>query len=79
MQRALLPLLNLIGDVGSFGRALSSLCSTAVTVRYTQQGGGLTDTQRAARQLVRLDAVARFEAGDRNQSSPPLCGCLKDR
>ncbi|TFV30070.1 transposase [Streptomyces sp. T1317-0309] len=35
-------------------------------MRYAQ-GGGLTDAQRAARERVRLDAVARFEAGDRNQ------------
>ncbi|WP_220296795.1 winged helix-turn-helix domain-containing protein [Streptomyces sp. MBT84] len=35
-------------------------------MRYAQ-GGGLNDAQRAARERVRLDAVARFEAGDRNQ------------
>ncbi|MDN3028998.1 winged helix-turn-helix domain-containing protein [Streptomyces sp. S.PB5] len=35
-------------------------------MRYAQ-GGGLTDAQRAAGERVRLDAVARFEAGDRNQ------------
>ncbi|WP_457756420.1 IS630 family transposase [Streptomyces mirabilis] len=35
-------------------------------MRYAQ-GGGLTDAERAARERVRLDAVARFEAGDRNK------------
>ncbi|GGV90020.1 hypothetical protein GCM10010228_77600 [Streptomyces massasporeus] len=37
-----------------------------MTVRYAQ-GGGLTDAEREARERVRLDAVARFEAGDRNR------------
>ncbi|MFJ5269356.1 winged helix-turn-helix domain-containing protein [Streptomyces sp. NPDC088358] len=36
-------------------------------MRYAQ-GGGLTDTEREARERVRLDAVARFEAGDRNKA-----------
>nr|WP_079129309.1 winged helix-turn-helix domain-containing protein [Streptomyces qaidamensis] len=31
-------------------------------MRYAQ-GGGFTDTERAARERVRLDAVVRFEAG----------------
>lgn len=35
-------------------------------VRYAQ-GGGLTDAERAARERVRLDAVARFEAGEKNK------------
>lgn len=30
------------------------------------QSGGLTDAERAVRERVRLDAVARFEAGDKN-------------
>lgn len=30
------------------------------------QGGGLTDAERAVRERVRLDAVARLEAGDKN-------------
>ncbi|WP_323187037.1 helix-turn-helix domain-containing protein [Streptomyces sp. NBC_00365] len=38
---------------------------TAVIVRYAH-GGGLTDAERAVRERVRLDAVARFEAGDKN-------------
>ncbi|MFE7712553.1 helix-turn-helix domain-containing protein [Streptomyces sp. NPDC057486] len=31
-------------------------------MRYAP-GGGLTDAERAARERVRLDVVARFEAG----------------
>ncbi|MFG3292848.1 helix-turn-helix domain-containing protein [Streptomyces sp. NPDC048179] len=36
-------------------------------MRYPQ-GGGLTDAQRAPRERVGLDTVARFEAGDRNKA-----------
>ena len=35
-------------------------------VRYAQ-GGGLTDAERAARERLRLQAVERFEAGQRNR------------
>ncbi|MFJ4192389.1 helix-turn-helix domain-containing protein [Kitasatospora sp. NPDC089509] len=31
------------------------------------QGGGLTDAERAARERVRLQAVARFEAGEKTR------------
>ncbi|MFF0191294.1 winged helix-turn-helix domain-containing protein [Streptomyces sp. NPDC005244] len=31
-------------------------------MRYAQGGGGCTDAERSTRELVRLDAVARFEA-----------------
>ncbi|MFD0272063.1 helix-turn-helix domain-containing protein [Streptomyces sp. NPDC127106] len=34
-------------------------------MRYAQ-GGGLTDAGRAARERVRLQAVERFESGQRN-------------
>lgn len=34
-------------------------------VRYAQ-GGGLTDVRRAARELIRLEAVGRFESGAKN-------------
>jgi transposase len=35
-------------------------------VRYAQ-GGGLTDTERAARERIRLQAVVRFESGEKNR------------
>ncbi|MFJ8476428.1 winged helix-turn-helix domain-containing protein [Kitasatospora sp. NPDC094011] len=35
-------------------------------MRYAQDGG-LTDAERAARERVRLQAVARFEAGEKNR------------
>ncbi|MEQ8148283.1 winged helix-turn-helix domain-containing protein [Streptomyces sp. OP7] len=36
-------------------------------MRYAQ-GGGLTDAERVARERVRLEAVARFEAGETNRA-----------
>jgi DNA-binding NarL/FixJ family response regulator len=38
----------------------------AVWVRYAQ-GGGLTDAGRASRERTRLQAVDRFERGERNK------------
>ncbi|KUN17652.1 transposase [Streptomyces corchorusii] len=35
-------------------------------MRYAQ-GGGLTDTERAARERIRLQAVVRFESGEKNR------------
>ncbi|ALP00046.1 transposase [Streptomyces hygroscopicus subsp. limoneus] len=35
-------------------------------MRYAQ-GGGLTDTERAARARIRLQAVVRFESGEKNR------------
>jgi transposase len=35
-------------------------------VRYAQ-GGGLTDAERAARERIRLEAVVRFEGGEKNR------------
>ncbi|MFD7582002.1 helix-turn-helix domain-containing protein [Kitasatospora sp. NPDC059817] len=35
-------------------------------MRYVQ-GGGLTDTERAAREQIRLQTVERFEGGERNR------------
>ncbi|WP_417851943.1 helix-turn-helix domain-containing protein [Streptomyces lutosisoli] len=35
-------------------------------MRYAQ-GGGLTDAGRAAREWIRLQAVERFEGGDKNR------------
>ncbi|MFE5298094.1 helix-turn-helix domain-containing protein [Streptomyces sp. NPDC056632] len=35
-------------------------------MRYAQ-GGGLTDTERAARERIRLQAVERFEDGENNR------------
>ncbi|MEU1165131.1 helix-turn-helix domain-containing protein [Streptomyces sp. NPDC005921] len=32
------------------------------------QGGGLTDTERAAREQIRLQAVVRFEGGETNRA-----------
>ncbi|WP_417466393.1 helix-turn-helix domain-containing protein [Kitasatospora aburaviensis] len=35
-------------------------------MRYAQ-GGGLTDAERAARERIRLQAVERFESGEKNR------------
>ncbi|MGW2508390.1 helix-turn-helix domain-containing protein, partial [Streptomyces scopuliridis] len=35
-------------------------------MRYAQ-GGGLTDAGRSARERIRLEAVGRFEAGEKNR------------
>jgi transposase len=35
-------------------------------MRYAQ-GGGLTDAERAARERIRLEAVVRFESGEKNR------------
>ncbi|MER6257037.1 DUF317 domain-containing protein [Streptomyces sp. NPDC001584] len=38
-------------------------------MRYARQGGGLTDAERAARERIRLQAVERFEGGEKNSES----------
>lgn len=64
------------GGSSDVGRAVPVVLGC---VRFAQ-GGGLTDDERAARERVRLQAVERFERGQKNReisialrvSEPPV-------
>lgn len=55
-----------MGDVGLFAGHRAGGSGSPGAVRYPQ-GGGLTDAERAARERVRCQAVACFEAGEKNR------------
>lgn len=55
-----------MSDVGLFARRWWGVLGSPGAVRYAQ-GGVLTDAERARRERIRLEAVERFEGGEKSR------------